>query len=153
MAAVPSARPQQVVMMGGAKDGIFTPLVKFAKRLWPGGQTAFLGFRGKVIAEHTKVIQAFVDTADTPSGQATLKQLFAIADKDGNGVLDKEEIKDALKALGFYYLSDKQIDGIMERADADGDATIDLEECLADAPKTLRVNLVKLAKANGAELG
>ena len=46
-----------------------------------------------------------------------------------------------------------QIDGILARADADGNATIDLEEFISDAPKTLKTNLIKLAKQNGADLG
>jgi len=82
-----------------------------------------------------------------------LKQLFEIADKDGNGVLDREELKDALQTLGFSYLNDSQIEKILGRADADENAVIDFEEFVAEAPKTLRVNLVKLAKKNGAELG
>ena len=36
-----------VVMMGGAKNGIFTPVVRLAKRLV--GKERFLSFRGRVI--------------------------------------------------------------------------------------------------------
>ena len=36
-------------------------------------------------------------------------QLYKLADKDGNGKLDKEELKDALTSLGFTHLGDAQV--------------------------------------------
>lgn len=139
------------VTMGPAKDGPFTPLVKLTKNIM--GKEKFLPFRAKVIAEHTKVIQAFVETADSPFGCMALKKLFELADVDGNGTIDREELKLALKKLGFTHLSDDQIDKILARADADDNCVIDYDEFVEEAPKTLKVNLVKLAKNNGAELG
>ena len=50
-------------------------------------------------------------------------------------------------------MDDKQVDGIMNRADVDDNAVIDFEEFVKDAPKTLRTQLVKLAKKNGNDLG
>ena len=137
--------------MGGAKDGIFTPLVKLTSRIV--GKDRFLKLRANVIAEHTKVIQAFVETSDSPFGSLALKRLFELADMDGNGTIDKEELKTALYKLGFSHLKDKQIDAILDRGDKDGNYVIDYDEFIAEAPKTLRVNLVKLAKSNGSELG
>ena len=72
---------------------------------------------------------------------------------DGNGTIDRDELKIALRKLGFSHLNDAQIDAIMKRADGDENCVIDYDEFVKDAPKTLKVNLVKLAKANGAELG
>jgi len=137
--------------MGGAKDGPFTPLVKLTKRVM--GEQRFLKFRANVISEHTKVIQAFVETSDSPFGCIALKKMFELADMDGSGAIDGQELKAALRRLGFSHLSDDQIDKILARADADDNCTIDYDEFVKEAPKTLKVNLVKLAKANGAELG
>ena len=50
-------------------------------------------------------------------------------------------------------MSAGQIDAIMKRADEDDNCVIDYEEFVKEAPKTLKTNLVKLAKNNGAELG
>lgn len=36
-------------------------------------------------------------------------QLYNLADKDGNGMLDKEELKEALTSLGFTHLGDAQV--------------------------------------------
>ena len=72
---------------------------------------------------------------------------------DGNGTIDREELQVALKKLGFSHLTDAQIDTIMKKADSDDNCVIDYDEFVANAPKNLKVNLVKLAKANGAELG
>ena len=142
---------QAAVMMGTAKNGIFSPIVRLAKRLV--GKERFLSFRGRVIGAHTKVIQAFVDTSDSPFGCLALEKLFELADLDGDGTVDRDELEKALKKLGFYHLSAGQIDAIMKRADEDDNCVIDYDEFVKEAPKTLKTNLVKLAKNNGAELG
>merc|ERR1719409_932568 len=128
------ARAPAAVSMGAhGKFGLFSPVVLGAK----------------VIAEHTKVISNFVDTHESKFGQIALKKLFEAADADGNGTLDKEEVRAALLALGFTHLKDSQIDGIVGRADVDDNEVIDFEEFVKATPATLRTNLVKLAKQNG----
>jgi len=79
--------------------------------------------------------------------------MFEAADKDNNGTLDREEVREALQALGFTFIQDKQIDQIFSRGDANGDMVIDFEEFVTEAPKTLRSSLIKLAKSNGHDLG
>lgn len=134
-----------------AQQGIFAPLVGGAKAVM--GEKELNSLRGEVIKEHSKVISAFVDTSESQFGQIVLKQMFEAADKDGNGTLDREEIRDALHALGFRFIQDKQIDKIFERGDVDDNQVIDFEEFVTEAPKTLRSSLVKLAKQNGHDLG
>jgi len=131
--------------------GIFAPVVLGAKSVM--GTKELNALRADIIAKHTKVISAFVDTSESPFGQLVLKRMFAAADKDGNGTLDREEIRDALQALGFSFVGDKQIDQIMSRADENSDEVIDFEEFVKETPKTLRTSLVKLAKQNGHDLG
>ena len=69
-------RGSSQVVMGGAKDGPFTPLVKFTKRIM--GEKNFLPFRAKVISKHTEVIQSFVETSDSPFGCMALEKLFEL---------------------------------------------------------------------------
>ena len=71
----------------------------------------------------------------------------------GNGTLDREEIRDALHALGFTFVEDKQLDQIFKRGDLDGNQVIDFEEFVKETPKTLRSSLIKMAKTNGHDLG
>ena len=97
-AASRRAPASTVVMMGTAKNGIFSPIVRLAKRLV--GKERFLSFRGRVIGAHTKVIQAFVDTSDSPFGCLALEKLFELADLDGDGTVDRDELERALKKLG-----------------------------------------------------
>jgi Ca2+-binding EF-hand superfamily protein len=99
------------------------------------------------------VIASFVATAETPFGESALKTLFSIVDKDGSGTIEEDELKEAFRILGFTWLQEKQIRGILERADLNQDGRLDIDEWKKEAPKTLRTNLIKLAKKNGSDLG
>lgn len=134
------------------KEGIFSPVVLAAKKIM--GDKTLNKVRGKGISMHSAVITGFVEKSpDSEVGQAAMAQLFAIADKDGNGTIDKEELAAAMDKLGFVWIKEKQIDGIFRRADLDNNGTIDLDEFMQEAPRTLKTNLIKLAKKNGGELG
>ena len=109
--------------------------------------------RAKVISLHSDIISNFVSTADTALGNIVLRQLFAFADKDKSGTIDETELRAALLTLGFDWLQEKQIKGIFERADTDTNGAIDLNEWMTEAPRTLRTNLIKLAKKNGGDMG
>merc|ERR1712087_280380 len=146
-----AARVRQPVKNVASSTGIFAPLVLGAKRVM--GEQQLKELRAAVIAKHSKVIAEFVDTSESPFGQLVLARMFAYADKDGNGTLDAEEVRDALRDLGFDFIKDKQIDQIMKRADQDQNEVVDFEEFVKDTPKVLRVNLIKLAKQNGHDLG
>jgi hypothetical protein len=132
------------------KEGIFSPVVQLSKTVL--GEKELNKVRAKAIGLHSEVIGKFVDTADSSLGSAVLEALFSLADKNHNGAVEEEELADALMALGFD-LKPKQIAGIFQRADVDENGTLDFEEWRQEAPKTLRTNLIKLAKKNGGELG
>jgi hypothetical protein len=151
MAAVAPKNKAVAKMKAHGKDGLFSPVVKTAKTVL--GEDTLNKIRGKAIGLHSEVIGNFVNTAETPFGQTVLKQLFTAADADRNGTLEESELEGFLMSLGFSHLNAKQIHGIFERADADKNGHIDMEEWMKEAPKTLRTNLIKLAKKNGGELG
>jgi hypothetical protein len=132
------------------KEGPLSPVVVLAKKVL--GDAELNKLRGKVIGLHSDVIGSFVETASSPFGEQVLKTMFQLADQNKNGKIDEQELSASLRALGFT-LADKQITGIFERADLDANGEIDFEEFRKEAPKTLRTNLVKLAKRNGGDLG
>ncbi|KAL1519179.1 hypothetical protein AB1Y20_003439 [Prymnesium parvum] len=135
-----------------AASGIFAPAVIGAKSVM--GDQQLNKLRAEVISQHSKVISAFVDTSESPFGQIVLKRMFEAADKDGNGVLDKQEVQEALHALGFKFVKQKQVDMIFDRAASNENVeVIDFEEFVKETPKTLRSSLIKLAKQNGHDLG
>lgn len=138
---------------GGAvhKRGVFSPIVQVSKIAL--GEEKLNKLRAKVISLHSDVIANFVETSDTALGNMVLKQLFHFADKDKNGTISESELREALQTLGFDWLQEKQIKGIFERADIDTNGTIDMEEWIMEAPRTLRTNLIKLAKKNGGDMG
>ena len=133
------------------KTGPLSPVVLAAATVL--GKDQLNKIRGKAISIHSDIIKSFVDTSDSIVGQALLKQLFALVDIDNSGYLDKDEIALALQKLGFTWLNEKKATKIFERADVNSDNEVSLEEFLLETPKTLRVNLVKLAKTNGGEMG
>ena len=136
---------------GHNQEGLLAPFVILMKKVL--GDDELNKLRGKVISLHSDVIGSFVDTHDSAIGEIALKALFELADKNNNGTIEEEELKSALKAIGFRHLKDKQISGIFNRADVDQNGVVDYEEWKKEAPKTLRTNLIKLAKTNGGELG
>merc|ERR1719223_1634421 len=133
------------------KEGVFSPIVLATKEVI--GIKNLNKLRGKVISIHSDVIGKFVNTYETPVGEAVLSKLFVAMDANNDGSLDSTELSRAFKTLGFTWLKEKQVNGILKRADKDGNGTIELDEFRAELPKTLRTNLVKLAKKNGGDMG
>lgn len=147
----PQKQPKRAPKSQHSQKGIFAPVVLLAKDVL--GEEQLNKVRAKAISLHSDVISNFVETSDSALGHAVLRALFNVVDTNRNGVVDEEELAQALTKLGFEWLKDKQVKGILERADRNHDGRIDLEEWMSEAPKTLRTNLIKLAKKNGGELG
>jgi EF-hand domain pair len=143
--------PKKKVEPNSHKEGLFSPLVLSAKKVL--GEERLNKVRAQAISLHSDAIASFVATSETPFGDSALKTLFSIADKDGSGTIEEEELKEAFRILGFTWLQEKQIRGILERADLNQDGRLDIDEWKREAPKTLRTNLIKLAKKNGSDLG
>mmetsp|Transcript_9105 Transcript_9105/g.15477 ORF Transcript_9105/g.15477 Transcript_9105/m.15477 type:complete len:245 (-) Transcript_9105:119-853(-) len=133
------------------KEGIFSPIVVVAGTIL--GPEQLNKVRAKVITIHSDLIKSFVGTSDSAIGQTVLQQLFKYVDADNSGFIDKEELSVALSLLGFRWLKEKQVNGIFDRADKNGDGIISMEEFMDEAPRTLKTNLVKLAKNNGGDMG
>jgi EF-hand domain pair len=147
----PQRQPKRAPKSQHSSKGVFAPVVLLAKNVL--GEEQLNKVRAKAISLHSDVISSFVDTSDTALGLSVLKALFYLVDTNHNGVVDEAELAQALSVLGFEWLKDKQVKGIFQRADLDADGRIDLEEWIREAPKTLRTNLIKLAKKNGGDLG
>lgn len=125
-----------------------SPAVDGAARLL--GRETVRRARAAVIKEHARVIGNFVDTGDTPLGQVATRILFDTADTNGDGWIDSEELAVAFRRLGFH-VTDGQRDAIMRRAGPY--ELLSYEAFCAEAPRTLRIQLVRLAKRNGERMG
>jgi len=133
------------------KEGVFSPIVIAAGTLL--GPDQLNKVRAKAISIHSDLIKSFVGTSDSAIGQTVLQQLFKYVDADNSGYIDKEELAVALSLLGFKWLKEKQVNAIFDRADVNKDGMISMEEFMDEAPRTLKTNLVKLAKNNGGDMG
>lgn len=63
----------------------------------------------------------------TPEQVVEIQEAFKLFDKDDSGFIDTEELKDAMRALGFVY-DKKKVKDLMEQADKDGSGQIDQDE-------------------------
>ena len=154
IATVPKSKPvvtKKKKANPAHKEGIFSPIVKVAKDVV--GEKEINSIRGKFISTHSNVIKDFVATHPSAVGERAIRDMFTIADIDGDGEISKGELKVAVSKIGFTWLGDKQIDGVFKRADLNGDGVIDFEEFKKETPKILKTNLVKLAKKNGGDMG
>lgn len=59
-----------------------------------------------------------------------LREAFAVFDKDGNGLISADELKNALLNLG-EKLEDHEVRAMIAAADRDGNGQIDYEEFIA----------------------
>jgi len=135
---------------GVHQKGIFSPISMTAKKVI--GDDNLYKVRGKAIGMHSEVISSFVNTHETFMGSTVMQQLFALMDKNKDGGVDENELAVAFKSLGFTWLKEKQIAGIIKRAGSE-DGIFRMEQFKGEFPKTLRTNLIMLAKKNGGELG
>ena len=151
--APPTAKkvPRRKVAPKHGADGVLAPVVLLAKDAL--GDERLNKIRAKAISLHADVIGNFIDMTSSPAGRSLHKILFDAVDRNDNGMVEEDELAEALRALGFDWLKEKQVQGIFKRADADDSGYIDFDEWISEAPKTLRTNLIKLAKKNGGRLG
>jgi Ca2+-binding EF-hand superfamily protein len=63
---------------------------------------------------------------------ALTKEVFDIVDKNGSGVIDKEELKEALTIVArdasMPPPTQSDVDGVLKALDSDGNGTLDLVE-------------------------
>lgn len=59
--------------------------------------------------------------------KAELERVFAAFDKDGDGVLSEQELRESLHNIGIF-MTDKHVKEVMEKLDANGDGSVDIKE-------------------------
>jgi len=117
------------------------------------GEENLVNFRNAMIKLHGDAQANAIATHESGMGQSIMEWLFNEADTDGSGAIDKDELLVACKKLGFNWMDEKRVEKLMKKADKNEDGTMQLEEFKATAPKFFQQSTLKLAKANGADLG
>merc|ERR1712142_1141218 len=77
--------------------------------------------------EFCQLAARFLVEEDEEALKKELKEAFRIYDKEGNGYISTDTLKEILKELD-NKLSDEDIDNIIEEADEDGSGTLDFDE-------------------------
>lgn len=63
--------------------------------------------------------------------ESSLMEAFKNFDKNGNGSIDKEELREALMNMGFSKLTNDEVDELFAEADTDNSGSIDYRELVA----------------------
>ncbi|XP_037773497.1 troponin C-like [Penaeus monodon] len=77
--------------------------------------------------EFVELAAKFLIEEDEESLKAELKEAFRIYDKEGNGYITTDTLKEILKELD-NRLTSEELDGIIEEVDEDGSGTLDFDE-------------------------
>eukprot|EP00567_Pseudictyota_dubia_P016119 CAMPEP_0197435770 /NCGR_PEP_ID=MMETSP1175-20131217/3302_1 /TAXON_ID=1003142 /ORGANISM="Triceratium dubium, Strain CCMP147" /LENGTH=211 /DNA_ID=CAMNT_0042964885 /DNA_START=183 /DNA_END=818 /DNA_ORIENTATION=- len=93
--------------------------------------------------------EAMTKSSDSAVVQASLVHLFALADTNQDGKLNKEELTAATAKFGFTWLEDNQIESIFRRGESDKEGAMTFVEFVREAPKSLKMNLAKQTKEDG----
>jgi len=77
--------------------------------------------------EFITMMKRFQESDDTSEAEAKKREAFDVFDMDGNGYIDKHELRFVMRRLG-ENLSDEDIKAMFKEADLNGDGLIDFEE-------------------------
>ncbi|XP_047480434.1 troponin C-like [Penaeus chinensis] len=77
--------------------------------------------------EFVELAAKFLIEEDEESLKAELKEAFRIYDKEGNGYITTDTLKEILKELDSR-LTNEELEGIIEEVDEDGSGTLDFDE-------------------------
>ncbi|GAU11868.1 hypothetical protein TSUD_194910 [Trifolium subterraneum] len=81
-------------------------------------------------ASKTNLVTVTKLDKDGNFGKEELKKVFSTFDKNGDGFITKQELKESLKNIRIF-MNEKEIDDIVVKFDSNGDGLIDFEEfCL-----------------------
>jgi Ca2+-binding EF-hand superfamily protein len=84
---------------------------------------------GKLVRKRKRLIKKIIRVVKSLSEEQKeeIDNAFLIFDKDHSGLIDVNELKDAMKALGIY-LKKSEAHAIMNQIDKDGSGAIDRNE-------------------------
>jgi Ca2+-binding EF-hand superfamily protein len=77
-------------------------------------------------SEFAELVEKYRKSRDEE--RETLVRAFRLFDRNGDGVIDKNELKQALTTLGFSKLTEEEVDELFAEADADDSGAIDFNE-------------------------
>merc|ERR1719420_371730 len=96
-------------------------------------------------AAHDAAAEGLLNGMSQEELEGTLMEMFKQADKDGNGVLDRKEFRDCMRAADLG-LRRKDINAISAQTDVNGDGMIEYAEFLPTAFEVLVEMVAKQIK-------
>ncbi|XP_042236168.1 troponin C, isoallergen Bla g 6.0101-like [Homarus americanus] len=77
--------------------------------------------------QFVNIVGCFMEDEDDEAMAEELKEAFRMYDKEGNGYITTQTLKEILKELD-NKLTSEDLDGIIEEVDEDGSGTVDFDE-------------------------
>lgn len=93
----------------------------------------------------TNIASHFLEEEDSEAMQQELKEAFRLYDREGNGYITTNTLKEILAALDDK-LSSSDLDGIIAEIDTDGSGTVDFDGTYTNNICICKVSLVKCNK-------
>ncbi|XP_035681695.1 calmodulin-like [Branchiostoma floridae] len=85
---------------------------------------------GKFKIDFPEFLDMMVEQMENHSSEQEIAEAFRVFDKDGNGFISAEELRDIMKNLG-EAMSVDDVDEMIEAVDTDGDGQINFDEFVA----------------------
>lgn len=134
-------------------SGVFSSVVLLAKDVL--AEETLNKVRGGLISKLSDLISGFVFTAaDSEIGKSILIRLFEATDKKKDGLVDADkELTEGLHSIRICLAPGEANESYSVACRHGRKGRYEKGEWLVAAPKTLRTNLMKLAKKNGGHPG
>jgi len=99
-------------------DAEVDALIRTSDTIHPDGRLQLDEFRN--------MVQTYKKSHPDPKQE--MITAFKVFDRNGDGVIDKTELRQALTSLGVNKLTNQEVDQLFRAADTDGNGVIDFQE-------------------------
>ncbi|XWS72964.1 hypothetical protein CRYUN_Cryun02cG0084600 [Craigia yunnanensis] len=97
------------------------------KKFYAWLQSFFLNSSSSSAVSSKTITQVISEKERSDSNKVELKRVFATFDKNGDGFITKQELRESLKNIRLF-MTEKEVEEMVVKVDANGDGLIDFDE-------------------------